>query len=67
MPSNGVGLLIYPRPPDGAEDCMPRDSSTLHVEDLAPDFDLETAGGERFALRQGLTSPLALVFIRGTW
>jgi peroxiredoxin len=46
---------------------MPRDSTTLHVGDLAPDFELDTTGGERFALRQVLGSPLALVFIRGTW
>jgi|GEM_PF-1858588 len=46
---------------------MPRDSSTLHVGDLAPDFELDTAGGERFALRLAAGSPLALVFIRGTW
>jgi peroxiredoxin len=46
---------------------MPRDSSTLHVGDLAPDFELDTAGGERFALRQATGSRLALVFIRGTW
>jgi peroxiredoxin len=46
---------------------MPRDSTTLHVGSIAPDFQLETASGERYALHQALTSPLALVFIRGSW
>ena len=46
---------------------MPRDSSTLHVGSRAPDFELETASGEHYVLHQTLASPLALVFIRGTW
>jgi peroxiredoxin len=37
------------------------------VGSIAPDFQLETASGERYALHQALTSPLALVFIRGSW
>jgi len=46
---------------------MPRNSSTLQVGSPAPEFQLESASGERFALRHPLASPLALVFIRGTW
>jgi peroxiredoxin len=46
---------------------MPRNSSTLQVGSLAPEFQLESASGERFALRHSLASSLALVFIRGTW
>lgn len=62
MPPRRRGVARFP------EDAMPIKSTTLHVGDNAPDFDLQAADGTRYTLKQYLgKSALVLIFIRGTW